>query len=390
MITTVDTVPSAPRTARTAPRILDVDALRGFALFGILMVNIGYFASDPSSAGFWLDSAVHSVLAMFFVMKFYLLFAFLFGYTFTLLLDSARRGDAAFRPRFLRRLAGLFTFGLLHAVLLFHGDILMTYAVLGLVLLAVHRITPPTALATAVLLVAVVALAFAMMAIAGVPPLDESAVVTAGHQRYATFGQMVLGTLTVQGPVALAMFLVGLAAGRLRLLASVPRVVWACQLVQWVGYPFGVAGAVIVIAAGGLSTPLGLAVNVLTGPVLAAAYAGTMLQVFHSRWGHQVAAALAPAGRMALSNYLGQSLICTLVFTGLGAAGDVPAVGVVAIATAIFAWQLAFSARWLSTHRHGPAEWLLRAVTNAEVPSWRTRARPTLAARSPQEAAESA
>lgn len=130
-------------------RLAQVDALRGFALLGILVVNIGYMASTYHGSGLEdpgfaspLDGAVRWFVTVFFEAKFFLLFSFLFGYSFTLQLDSAERSGARFAPRFLRRLAGLFVLGALHAVLLFPGDILTMYAVLGLILLAARRPGP--------------------------------------------------------------------------------------------------------------------------------------------------------------------------------------------------------------------------------------------------------
>jgi uncharacterized protein len=104
-------------------RIADIDALRGFALFGILMVNITYLASAYRGTGLEdpgfdspADRAVRFLLAMLFEAKSYLLFSFLFGYSFTLQMESAERGGARFAPRFLRRLAALFVLGAFHAV----------------------------------------------------------------------------------------------------------------------------------------------------------------------------------------------------------------------------------------------------------------------------------
>ena len=119
-------------------RIVDIDALRAVALLLILLVNIAFFSSgydfhlvdDPTHDS--VDLLIAGAVELLFAMKAYLLFAFLFGYSFTLQLDSAARRGVAFRPAFLRRLTGLFVLGVLHAVLLFHGDILTTYALLGL------------------------------------------------------------------------------------------------------------------------------------------------------------------------------------------------------------------------------------------------------------------
>ncbi|WP_437097723.1 hypothetical protein [Streptomyces sp. enrichment culture] len=114
--------------SRTPTRLLDVDALRGFALFGILVVNLAYFASgypfhlvaDPAH-GSWRDDSVEFGVRLLFEMKFYLLFSFLFGYSFTLQLAAAGTAGANFTARFVRRLGGLFVLGGLHAVLLFQG-----------------------------------------------------------------------------------------------------------------------------------------------------------------------------------------------------------------------------------------------------------------------------
>lgn len=96
-----------------------IDGLRGFALFGIIIVNVGFFAStwfglsDPDFDGFGSD-ATRAFVAFFFESKFYLLFSFLFGYSFTIQLDSAVRRGAPFARRFSRRLLGLFLLGLAH------------------------------------------------------------------------------------------------------------------------------------------------------------------------------------------------------------------------------------------------------------------------------------
>src|SRR5699024_7935120 len=101
-----------------ANRINDVDALRGFALFGIFVVNIAFMASaypgnlvDDPSFGSLVDDAARFMVSALFSMKFYLLFAFLFGYSFTLQMDAARRAGRRFLPRMLRRVLGLFVLG---------------------------------------------------------------------------------------------------------------------------------------------------------------------------------------------------------------------------------------------------------------------------------------
>ncbi|GAA1863027.1 DUF418 domain-containing protein [Asanoa iriomotensis] len=389
---------SAPARPDTATRrILDVDALRGFALFGILVVNIAFFATaypwhgidDPAYAS-GVDDAVRWVVALVFELKFYLLFSFLFGYSFTLQTDSAARAGASFRARMLRRLAVLFVLGAAHALLFFHGDILTTYAVLGLVLLAMRRVGPRTAMITAVGLTVLVASFIALASLSGaVPATDTAAALAAGQRSTAALAgnpatviaehlrsmPQMLGALAgLQAPAALAAFLVGLAAGKRRLLAEAHRHRRALSIVQLVGYPVGLAGAVVLASTGGTTglNMAAVALTVVTAPLLSAAYVATLLRFFGTPSGHRVAAALAPAGRMALTNYLAQSVVCAVVFTGwgFGLIGDVSPLAAVGLAVVIFAAQAVVSARWLAAHQYGPVEWVLRAATNAHRPRW--------------------
>jgi uncharacterized protein len=379
----------------TLARIVDVDALRAVALLIILIVNIAFFASgysfqlvpDPAHDS-WGDQAVRWLVELFLAMKAYLLFSFLFGYSFTLQLDSAARRGVDFAPRFRRRLAGLFVLGILHAVLLFQGDILTTYALLGLVLLAMRGVNVGTALRAAVLLTGAIGFVLALAATAGTQLVTDPATALAAGQRSTEalqggIGSVIaehvrqlpamFGALLVQGPLALSAFLFGYAAGRRRLLTDVAGNRQLLRRVQQLGYPVGLAGAVIFASGGGTANLTGLTAGVLTAPLLAAAYAATLLQFFQTDRGRRVAAVLAPAGRMSLSNYLGQSLLCVLVFTGvgLGLAGAVAPAVVVLIAVAIYCVQLAASAALMARFRYGPMEWLLRAWTEQRWPRLR-------------------
>ncbi|MFG1653870.1 DUF418 domain-containing protein [Micromonospora sp. NPDC049275] len=395
----IEDPPVESRTSGTLSRIIDVDALRAVALLLILIVNIAFFASgyafqlvpDPAQDS-WGDRTVLWLVELLFTMKAYLLFSFLFGYSFTLQLDSAARRGVDFAPRFRRRLAGLFVLGILHAVLLFQGDILTTYALLGLALLAMRRVAVGTALRTAVLVTGGIGFVLALAAVGGVQLVTDPATALAAGQRSTEalqggLGSVIaehvrqlpamVGALVVQGPLAFSAFLVGYAAGRRRLLTTVVENQQLLRRVQHIGYPVGLAGAVVFASGGGTANLTGLTAGVLTAPLLAAAYAASLLQFFQTDRGRRVVAVLAPAGRMSLSNYLGQSLLCVLVFTGvgLGLAGSVAPAFVVLIAVAIYGVQLAVSAVWMARFRYGPMEWLLRAWTELRWPRL-TRALP--------------
>ncbi|MFF3689731.1 DUF418 domain-containing protein [Streptomyces sp. NPDC002187] len=395
---------AAPDSA--VERLAAVDALRGFALFGILMVNTTYLASayhgtgveDPGFDG-PLVGAVRSVVATFFEAKFFLLFSFLFGYSFTLQLASTKRTQARFAPRFLRRLAGLFVLGVAHAVVLFPGDILTTYAILGLILLALHRIRPRTAVRTAMVLFTVTAAAYLLLALAlwsaGGSVNEVSAAADAARATDALRGDaasviaahlaqlpdVVFILVFFQAPAALAAFLLGLAAGKHQALADITRDGRLLRRLQIWGFSVGLCGGVV-YAHASLAHPatayqvLALGIDVITAPLLAAAYAATILRLANGRRARTVIAALAPAGRMTLTNYLTQSLVCALLFTGYGAGlvGRIPPAGIAVIALVLFAVQAVASRWWLSRHPYGPAEWGLRAWTTLSWPTWKARA----------------
>ena len=261
---------SAVPAAAGPARLQQVDALRGFALFGILVVNIGVFASpyygsgvvDPAF-GRPLDLAASWVFGLLFETKFYLLFSFLFGYSFTLQMAAAERGQAAFLPRFLRRLAGLAALGAAHAVLFYHGDILLTYAILGLLLLCCRNLEPARALRLALWLIGLASAAWAVLAGLSLldPPGPEVAAqaradVLSALQAYRGTVGSVIGQhakelieyvwvvlLLVQGPYAFAMFLVGYALGRRQALEDPWRQPRALGLLLALGLLPGLAGA---------------------------------------------------------------------------------------------------------------------------------------------------
>ncbi|NRQ40514.1 DUF418 domain-containing protein [Nonomuraea sp. NN258] len=378
-------------------RIHSVDALRGFSLLGILVVNIAFLASGYRMAGLAepafdgpLDWAVRWSVTLVAENKFYLLFSFLFGYSLTLQVDSAARRGTAFVPMFLRRLAGLFLIGLVHAVLLFPGDILMTYAVVGLALLLLRRLSPKNAVVLAVLLTSLLALGFLALGALASLGMDPSGTVSDGAAEAARsdtalgggvwqivgehlrkLSLIVVLRVLFQGPAVLAACLIGLAVGKLGALRDLTAHRRALSGIQWAGFTAGLAGAFVYTQAtwnGTVHKYFGEAVDLLTAPLLAAAYAATFLRVLPHL--PRLARALAAPGRMALSNYLAQSLICALIFTGYGLAlvdRVSPALEVL-IALAVFAVQVLYSRQWLRRHRYGPVEWLLRWLTYGRRP----------------------
>ncbi len=392
--------------SQKATRIADVDALRGFALLGILQVNIMAFASvfyglptgEPEqSLGF--NDLVHVFISIIFEMKFYLLFSFLFGYSVTLQMQSAARAGEAFVPRFLRRQAGLWVIGLLHAVLLFHGDILSTYAILGVVLLLWRNSADRTLIKSAVWLISITAILWASLGVLQwmVGEVQDPAqdllnaqyaytAYTGGFssvimQHINELKLMWLILLLIQAPCALAMFLLGFLAGKHQFLAQPdqyrPYLKPAIKAGLFIGLPASLITALTALLSTGTYWEIfGLALSLVTAPFLTFGIIALMLKFFGTERGLFWRDALAPAGRMALSNYLLQSLICGFIFYGYGLAliDQTTAIDNVVIGVLIFAFQLFLSHWWMKHYYYGPLEWLLRALTIGRWPDLKRKA----------------
>ncbi|MDH6218464.1 DUF418 domain-containing protein [Streptomyces pseudovenezuelae] len=391
-----------------APRVHEVDMLRGFALFGILLVNApmiaGTYAGEVGGAGgSGLDRGVVWLVTALVSTEFYLPFSFLFGYSFVLQERAARRAGTAFASLHLRRTLALFALGVAHAVLLFPGDILMTYAVLGLVLYGLRGLGPRAALRIAGCLVVALAvlllgygllvLAFTDPAVPATPRAPVSHVPPIVHAYRGGFRSVVgahlgelpahLGADLLYAPDILAAFLAGLAAAKAGLMERRGRDrAWLRRVVvRWL--PVGLVGSVFTACCAegpldGRWFMVGQAVATLTSPALTAAYACALLLLLDTRG--RAARLLAAAGRMSLTHYLTQSLVLACVFTGygLGLYGRVGTALVSAGCVLLYAAQLALGARLMGRVRYGPVELLLRTVTLGtppRTPAW-TAVRP--------------
>ncbi|MFJ4653772.1 DUF418 domain-containing protein [Nocardia sp. NPDC088792] len=378
-------------------RIGEVDSLRGFALFGILVTNAlmatALFSFNgtgthvhPTFDG-TQDHFVAAVLEALFLGKFYLLFAFLFGYSFTLQIAAARRADAPAVPRLVRRGVMLFAIGLAHVLFLWIGDIFTLYGGLCLILVLLRNIRPRTALITGLILYFTFALLAFLPGAGGMTGLGDLFDFQAMHRAYTgsfvdtlhiqqQIGpKFMLLTWFAQGIPALSMFLIGMAAGKYRVFEDRERLQRWVPRALTVGFGVGVPISLISYAYLMVRKDMPAhwyGLQELANPFMTLGYIGGIIWLTRTRWAAAVAR-LAPAGRMAASNYIGQSVVLMVVYTGYGLAlaDKVPPAGVFAIAVVTFAAQLGFSAWWLRRHAYGPVEWLLRAATYLTVPAWR-------------------
>jgi uncharacterized protein len=397
-VTTAASPAAAPGGPITpAERAPALDVLRGAALLGVLVVNMevhrgpalyrdAVAADEPGTGP--VDDVVAWGTSWLAAGKAYTVLAFLFGYGAAVVLRRAAAAGADPAPRLARRLAALFVLGLVHAVLLFFGDVLTLYAVAGTALLALRHLTDRGVLEWAAGLVLVPAALLALLALGGtgLTAADvaagtadaERAIAgyTAGPldavgQRVRDVGFAVTGTLLAL-PANVGLLALGLLAARHRLLERAPgadaaawRRVAAAGL--GVGLPLNLAVATVLedgLPADPLLAALGsLAVSL--GPlVLAAGYVALLvLALGRPAPGRRLRAVLAPLGRLSLTAYLAQSLVAAVLFTGLGRYGTVGPAGGLAIALVLFAAQAALAAAYLRRRATGPAERLVRAVT---------------------------
>ncbi|MBL1073692.1 DUF418 domain-containing protein [Nocardia sp. 2] len=360
--------------ARTTqvPRLAELDALRGFALGGIFLVNIAVMAGiDPDSGGLALG-----LVEAVFHNKFYVLFAFLFGYSLTMQFRSAERDGGSARLRTLRRCLALMVIGVLHAVFFFNGDVLFGYGAIGLILLLLSPLRPRAALWLAGFLFAIGAAALTVLSLLesgdNLGPDSDPARVERGvaalragwgvaaSWRWENFSGGVLLYLAYGTVNILPLFLLGLAAGKSRVLEDPARYLPVLPRIQWIG--FGVGAPVSILVACTHWLPL-MGPLTLTAPLLTAAYAATLLRIMHAH--PAVTAIFAPAGKIAATTYLGQSVLTSIIFTGYGfaLAGRVSVWTALAIALVLYLLELAAARRWVRHHRYGPVEWLLRVIT---------------------------
>lgn len=353
------------------------DLLRGFALLGILVVNLTFLAHgiDPVPASLeatpW-DRAATWIVRFAFESKFYLLFSFLFGYGLSVQLARAEHQDAALQPRYARRLLGLALFGILHATCFFMGDILVSYALLGTLLWGLRKrsVLSLVRFSLGMLLVAVlgrVVLAVqlsdgteALTSLApSIPPGYRGTFTDAIQQRLQDLIVFYIFTPLFNWPSALGLFALGLAAGKEQLLEKTERLEHLLgRALPWL-LLVGVGGNLLYA-----SRPehfMSLVLEGIAAPALAALYLRGILT-----WQHRLSW-LAPSGQMSLTNYLGQALVASFVFCGwgLGQFGLWGASKLLLFAPLLWGGQLLLSTLWLQRFRQGPDEWLLRCLTYA-------------------------
>ncbi len=399
--------PAAPRLASARPttqRIPSIDVLRGFAVLGILIVNMQGFARistaylNPVSAGGFegVEVWLWSIVYLFADTKFISIFSMLFGAGMAMMSDRmAARGTTGTRLHY-RRQFWLLLIGLVHAYLIWHGDILVAYALCGFILYPLRNLPPRRLLWIGGCAVAFVVPLWGLfgMSIAYWQPEDLALAVAEWSlpqevldAEIAAFRGPWVGQVQARAAIALplqttaflgfflwragGLMLVGMALYRLGVLAaSRPPAFYRRMAV--VGLAAGLP-----LAAGGVAYKLyhdfafektmfqGTLFNYVGSVGVCLGYLALVMLAVQSGWLAGLQRRLAATGRMALTNYIAQSVICTLIFYGhgLGLFESVGAPGRLGIVVGIWVLQLLWSPWWLARFRFGPLEWAWRSLS---------------------------
>ena len=388
----------ASTPVQPSERLDFIDIIRGFAVFGILMVNMVSFSGRSLALGTYpagWDRWAFLFVEFFGRAKFYSLFSFLFGWGMAIILIRSEARGGSFVRLYVRRLLFLLLIGIIHGVFIWRGDILTTYALLGFLLIPFRNRSGRFILVSSLFFLALALfMAYPSQIVTAFrgwwsslsdfynPGLPDTLYATGGYAEITRLRlDEFLGTQSAL-PFYLgnifAMFLWGLYAGKARIFEQLDHHWSLIRRVFWVSLAAGLIAnlaftAVLFWFAGpwpdGLPQRLDgflyTATRSLAAPAVMLVYLSGILLLLRYPYWQQKLAPLGSVGRTALSNYIFQSIAGTLIFYsyGLGLYGRLgPMVGLI-LTVLIFYVQIQLSRWWLERYRYGPLEWLWRSWT---------------------------
>ncbi len=372
------------------------DVLRGFALLGILVVNIQFMglSSSEGARGEWTlgfaNGSATFLITSLFIGKFYLLFSFLFGYSSNYIIRDERSN----RSRWIKRCLVLILFGALHFTFLWHGDIIFIYGIFGLLLTAFFFRTDRTLKiwnrvifmlsSTVILLVGVLAylaeqyfpeesLETAMETKLDAVLLDGS-FVDAIPARLEMWVYGISIGVFLQGGLAFAAFLLGVRMARANFLSSPIDVKQNNKLMKlgfFLGAPIQILAAALLVRNEQSPEPsestylIALFISFVAAPLLSMFYIGVIRKLVEEK--PHVVSWMKPAGKMSLTIYISQSVITTIIFSswGFGLFQELQTWQVFMLAFGIWGVLVYLATAWLKRFKQGPLEQLMNALTRS-------------------------
>ncbi|WP_045520149.1 DUF418 domain-containing protein [Neobacillus niacini] len=328
-------------------RIDILDYLRGFALLGIIQVNIlpllAVKVPEPGTA----DASYQRFLFLFVEGRFYTLFSFLFGVGFYLFISRANAKGKNGYVLFLRRVAALFILGWFHVK--YHpGEALTIYAVTGLLLLPFYKVKKEINLATGLILLIVLSIqSFKLFMVVPLMLLG----ITAGQ--YRLFERLAEKIKKVS--IFTAILLIASTAGLIYQYQHAPS------------NPFGFYTGV------DQATYQFLSIGIMIGPLVSAFYVGILILLLQIPFVQKLLSPLKNYGRMALTNYIFQTVFIYLAGNVFNLFEALSYLQSLIVCLTIYIIQLTFSTIWLRFYQFGPLEWIWRVLTYLEIPPMRKR-----------------
>ena len=374
-------------------RDLAPDVLRGFALLGILVVNIQFMglSSAQGARGEWTQGFANGsatfLIAALFAGKFYLLFSFLFGYSSNYVIQN----DRSNRARWIKRCFVLIALGALHFTFLWHGDIIFLYGLFGLLLtFFFFRADRTLKIWTRIVfsistffVVLVCALAFIAeyllnedLRISAVSSLDgilqSGTYIESIPARIEVWLLSISTGIFLQGGLAFAAFLLGVRLARSNFLSSPVDKVANSRLIKkglFLRLPIQIIAAAIFLRNEQAADPsesiylISLSASFVAAPLLSMFYVGVIRKLVEER--PHLVLWMKPAGKMSLTIYISQSVITSLIFSpwGLGLFQDLQTWQVFLLAFAIWLLLAYLAAQWLKKFDQGPLESIMSSMT---------------------------
>ena len=378
----------------TVKRDIAPDVLRGFALLGILVVNIQFMGlnSGEGARGEWTlgfaNGSATFVIASIFAGKFYLLFSFLFGYSSNYII----RGDVANRRRWVKRCFALITLGILHFTFLWHGDIIFMYGLFGLLLIPFFFRADRTLkiwtrivfFFSSTLMVFIGALVYIGERFFPEESVQQSmeskldsvlingSFIDAIPARLELWVYSISSGVFLQGGLAFAAFLLGLRMARINFLSSPIDVEKNSKLIKFgflLGAPIQIIAALVLVRNEQSAEPseatylLALLISFIAAPLLSMFYIGLIRKVVEEK--PHLVSWMKPAGQMSLTIYISQSVIASVIFGpwGFGLFQDLQTWQVILLACGIWLLLVYLASFWLKKHSQGPLEKLVNSLT---------------------------
>lgn len=378
-------------------RFASIDTVRGLAVLGILMMNVQAFAMVPAA---YMNPSVSMDLTganldvwfyghVFFAMKFMTLFSGLFGAGIVLMLGEDKTANLGIHYR---RMVWLLVIGLIHAWVFWYGDILVPYAVMGMLVVLARRMSPVglTILGSILIILVGLLMAGGLWAAGNfdtgesmawfLPTAEEVARIEALYQagfidrlpeNMTSTMQAEIGQLTAFAPRVAGVMLLGMALykwGFLTLKWSAMQYLIAAVIALGIGIPASFYSTNHLLDTGFAVEVMwiGETVNYFASLPMAFGYAAIIMLLCKLGVVNLLLKPLAAVGRMAFTNYLTHTLVMTFIFVGapgLGLFGTVERIDQFQIVVAVWIAQLIISPLWLSWFRFGPMEWVWRSLT---------------------------